>query len=166
MIRPILTVPDPLLKQKSLPVPIITDEVIQLARDMAETMYAAPGVGLAAPQIGVLQRIIVIDVAGKDESPQLITAINPVIIQAEDDCFDEEGCLSVPDFAANVKRHRRVTVKALTLEGQERLWHADGLLAIAFQHEIDHLDGILFVDRLSPLKRELFLKKLKKRGTP
>ncbi len=166
MIRPILTVPDPLLKQKSLPVPIITDEVIQLARDMAETMYAAPGVGLAAPQIGVLQRIIVIDVAGNDEPPQLITAINPVIIHEEDDCFDEEGCLSVPDFAANVKRHRRVTVKALTLEGQERLWHADGLLAIAFQHEIDHLDGILFVDRLSPLKRELFLKKLKKRGTP
>ncbi|NJD39633.1 MAG: peptide deformylase [Geobacter sp.] len=166
MIRPILTVPDPLLKQKSLPVPIITDEVIQLARDMAETMYAAPGVGLAAPQVGVLQRLIVIDVAGNDEPPQLITAINPVIIHAEDDCFDEEGCLSVPDFAANVKRHRRVTVKALTLEGQERIWHADGLLAIAFQHEIDHLDGILFVDRLSPLKRELFLKKLKKRGTP
>ena len=166
MIRPILTVPDPLLKQKSLPVPIITDEVIQLARDMAETMYAAPGVGLAAPQVGVLQRIIVIDVAGNDEPPQLITAINPVIIHEEDDCFDEEGCLSVPDFAANVKRYRRVTVKALTLEGQERLWHADGLLAIAFQHEIDHLDGILFVDRLSPLKRELFLKKLKKRGTP
>jgi peptide deformylase len=166
MIRPILTVPDPLLKQKSLPVPIITDEVIQLARDMAETMYAAPGVGLAAPQVGVLQRLIVIDVAGNDEPPQLITAINPVIIHAEDDCFDEEGCLSVPDFAANVKRHRRVTVKALTLEGQERIWHADGLLAIAFQHEIDHLDGILFVDRLSPLKRELFLKKMKKRGTP
>jgi len=164
MIRPILTVPDPLLKQKSLPVPIITDEVIQLARDMADTMYAAPGIGLAAPQVGVLQRIIVIDVAGTDEPPQLITAINPVIIQAEDDCFDEEGCLSVPDFAANVKRHRRVVVKAITLEGQERIWHTDGLLAIAFQHEIDHLDGILFVDRLSPLKRELFLKKLKKRS--
>lgn len=165
MIRPILTVPDPLLKQKSMPVPIITDETIHLARDMAETMYAAPGVGLAAPQVGVLQRLIVIDVAGKDEPPQLITAINPIIIHAEDDCFDEEGCLSVPEFSANVKRHRRVVVKGLTLEGQERIWHADGLLAIAFQHEIDHLDGILFVDRLSPLKRELFLKKLKKRGS-
>jgi len=166
MIRPILTVPDPLLKQKSAPVTIITDDIIQLAKDMAETMYDAPGVGLAAPQIGVLQRVIVIDVAAKDEPRQLITAINPVIIQGEDEVFEEEGCLSVPDFSANVKRHKRVVVKGLNLDGQERIWHADDLLAIAFQHEIDHLDGILFVDRLSPLKRELFLKKLKKRGTP
>ncbi len=166
MIRPILTVPDPLLKQKSAPVTIITDEIIQLAKDMAETMYDAPGVGLAAPQVGVLQRVIVIDVAAKDEPRQLITAINPVIIQGEDEVFEEEGCLSVPDFSANVKRHKRVVVKGLNLDGQERIWHADDLLAIAFQHEIDHLDGILFVDRLSPLKRELFLKRLKKRGTP
>lgn len=164
MIRPILTVPDPQLKKKSAPVTIITDEVLQLAKDMAETMYDAPGVGLAAPQIGVLQRVIVIDVAAKDEPPQLITAINPIIIHAEEEVFEEEGCLSVPDFSANVKRHKRVVVKALTLDGQERIWHADDLLAIAFQHEIDHLDGILFVDRLSPLKRELFLKKLKKRS--
>lgn len=166
MIRPILTVPDPLLKQKSAPVTIITDDIIQLAKDMAETMYDAPGVGLAAPQVGVLQRVIVIDVAAKDEPRQLITAINPVIIQTEDEVFEEEGCLSVPDFSANVKRYKRVVVKGLNLDGQERIWHADDLLAIAFQHEIDHLDGILFVDRLSPLKRELFLKKLKKRGTP
>ncbi len=166
MIRPILTVPDPLLKQKSTPVTIITDDIVQLAKDMAETMYDAPGVGLAAPQIGVLQRVIVIDVAAKDEPRQLITAINPVIIQGEDEAFEEEGCLSVPDFSANVKRYKRVVVKGLNLDGQERIWHADDLLAIAFQHEIDHLDGILFVDRLSPLKRELFLKKLKKRGTP
>jgi peptide deformylase len=130
---------------------------------MAETMYDAPGVGLAAPQIGVLQRIIVIDVAGKNEPQQLITAINPVIIQSEGEVFEEEGCLSVPDFSANVKRHERVVVKALTLEGQERIWHADGLLAVAFQHEIDHLEGLLFVDRLSPLKRELFIKKARKR---
>jgi len=163
MIYPILTFPEPVLKQKSAPVTIITDEVIQLAKDMAETMYDAPGVGLAAPQIGVLQRIIVIDVAGKNEPPQLITAINPVIIQSEGEVFEEEGCLSVPDFSANVKRHERVVVKALTLEGQERIWHADGLLAVAFQHEIDHLEGLLFVDRLSPLKRELFIKKARKR---
>jgi len=165
MIRPIFTFPEPVLKQKSAPVTIITDEVIQLAKDMAETMYAAPGVGLAAPQVGMLQRIIVIDVAGKNEPPQLITAINPVIIHAEGEAYEEEGCLSVPEFSANVKRHERVVVKGLTIEGQERVWHADGLLAVAFQHEIDHLDGLLFVDRLSPLKRELFIKKQKKRGT-
>jgi len=164
MIRPILTFPDPLLKQKSAPVTIITDEIIQLAKDMAETMYDAPGVGLAAPQIGVLQRVIVIDVAAKNETPQLITVINPVIIQGEGETYEEEGCLSVPDFSANVKRYEQVVVKGLSLEGQERIWHADDLLAVAFQHEIDHLDGILFVDRLSPLKRDLFVKKSKKRS--
>jgi len=164
MILSILTFPDPLLKQKSTPVTIITDEVIQLANDMAETMYDAPGVGLAAPQVGVLKRVIVIDVSGKNEPPQLITAINPVIIHGEGEVYEEEGCLSVIDFSANVKRHERVVVKALTLEGQERIWHADGLLAVAFQHEVDHLDGFLFVDRLSPLKRELFIKKAKKRS--
>ncbi len=166
MIRPILTFPDPVLKQKALPVTIITDELRHLARDMAETMYDAPGVGLAAPQIGVLQRLIVIDVAAKGEPPHLITAINPTIIQTEGEVFEEEGCLSVPNFSANVKRHERVVVKGLSLDGQERVWQADGLLAIAFQHEIDHLEGTLFVDRLSPLKRELFLKKAKKWGAP
>ena len=164
MIRPIFTFPDPLLKQKSAPVTIITDEIIQLAKDMAETMYDAPGVGLAAPQIGVLQRVIVIDVAAKNDAPQLITVINPVIIQGEGETYEEEGCLSVPDFSANVKRYERVVVKGLSLEGQERIWHAEDLLAVAFQHEIDHLDGVLFVDRLSPLKRDLFIKKSKKRS--
>lgn len=166
MIRPILTFPDPVLKQKAAPVTIINDEIRQLAKDMAETMYDAPGVGLAAPQIGVLQRVIVIDVAAKDEAPQLITAINPVIVQGEGEVYEEEGCLSVPNFSANVRRYETVVVKGLTLDGQERHWQADGLLAIAFQHEIDHLEGTLFVDRLSPLKRELFLKKTKKRSTP
>jgi peptide deformylase len=128
-------------------------------------MYDAPGVGLAAPQVGVLQRLILIDVAAKDEAPQLITAINPVIVQGEGEVYEEEGCLSVPDFSANVRRYETVVVKALSLDGQERLWQADGLLAIAFQHEIDHLEGTLFVDRLSPLKRELFIKKAKKRSS-
>lgn len=164
MIRPILSFPDPLLKQKSLPVETFTDEVIQLARDMAETMYAAPGVGLAAPQVGVLKRIIVIDVSGKEEEPRLITVINPVITHAEGSVYEEEGCLSVPEYSASVRRHERVTVRGLSQEGQERIWQADGLLAIAFQHEIDHLDGILFIDRLSPLKRELYLKKCRKKG--
>lgn len=166
MIRTILAFPDPVLKKKSAPVTIISEEVRQLARDMAETMYNAPGVGLAAPQVGVLQRVIVIDVAAKDEAPQLITVINPVIVHGEGEAFEEEGCLSVPSFSANVKRHARVVVKGLSLDGQERVWQAEDLLAIAFQHEIDHLDGTLFVDRLSPLKRELFLKKCKKRSAP
>jgi peptide deformylase len=166
MIRPILTFPDPVLKQKAAPITVITDEIRQLARDMAETMYDAPGVGLAAPQIGVLQRLIVIDVAAKDEAPQLITVINPVIIEGEGEVYEEEGCLSVPDFSANVRRYETVVVKGLSLDGQERVWQADGLLAIAFQHEIDHLEGTLFVDRLSPLKRELFIKKAKKRSNP
>lgn len=159
MIRAILTYPDPELKKKSAPVTIINDAVRDLARDMAETMYDAPGVGLAAPQIGVHQRVIVIDVSAKDEPPQLITAINPVIIHAEGEEYEEEGCLSVPKYAANVRRHAKVVVKGLDLDGNECTWRAEELLAIAFQHEIDHLEGILFVDHLSPLKRDLFRRK-------
>jgi peptide deformylase len=162
MIHTILTYPNPELKKKSATVTIITDEIRNLARDMAETMYAAPGIGLAAPQIGVHQRVIVIDISGKNEPPELIVAINPTIIHAEGEEYEEEGCLSVPDYAANVKRHARVIVKALDLDGVEQTWKADELLAIAFQHEIDHLDGILFVDHLSALKRELFQRKARK----
>jgi peptide deformylase len=159
MIRTILTYPDPELKKRSLPVTVITDKTRELVRDMAETMYDAPGVGLAAPQIGVHQRIIVIDVSGKDEKPELIVAINPEIIHAEGEAFEEEGCLSVPKFSANVRRHARVVVKALNLEGEEVVFRADDLLAIAFQHEIDHLDGVLFIDHLSPLKKGIFRKR-------
>lgn len=162
MIRTILTYPNPELKKKSAPVPVITDAVRELVRDMAETMYAAPGIGLAAPQIGVHQRVIIIDISGKNEPPDLIVAVNPVIALGEGEEYEEEGCLSVPDYAANVKRYSRVIVKALTLEGEECTWKAEGLLAIAFQHEIDHLDGILFVDHLSMLKRELFQRKARK----
>lgn len=162
MIRTILTYPNPELKKKSAPVSIITDSVRELIQDMTETMYAAPGIGLAAPQIGVHQRIIVIDISGKNETPDLIVAINPVIVHAEGEAFEEEGCLSVLDYAANVKRHARVIVKALDLKGIERTWKAEDLLAIAFQHEIDHLDGVLFVDHLSALKRELFQRKARK----
>jgi peptide deformylase len=162
MIRTILTYPDPELRKKSVPVVVINDTVRDLARDMAETMYHAPGVGLAAPQIGVHQRVIVIDVSGNDESPGLIVAINPVIVHAEGEAFEEEGCLSVPQYAANVRRHARVVVKALDLEGNEQVWRADELLAIAFQHEIDHLDGVLFVDHLSPLKRDLFKRRARR----
>jgi peptide deformylase len=159
MIRRILTYPDPELKKKSAPVTILNEKIIELARDMAETMYDAPGVGLAAPQIGVHQRVIVIDVSPKDEKPNLIVAINPVIVHGEGESFEEEGCLSVPRYGANVRRYASVVVKGLNLEGEEVTWQADDLLAVAFQHEIDHLDGILFVDHLSPLKKDIFRKK-------
>jgi len=162
MIRTILTYPNPELKKKSAPVTVITDSVRDLVRDLTESMYAAPGVGLAAPQLGVHQRVIIIDISGKNEPPDLIVAINPTIIHAEGESYEEEGCLSVPDYAANVKRHARVIVKALDLSGAERTWKAEDLLAVAFQHEIDHLDGILFVDHLSTLKRELFQRKARK----
>jgi len=159
MIQRILTYPDPELKKKSAPVTIINDKIRELVRDMAETMYDAPGVGLAAPQIGVHQRVIVIDVSPKDEAPELIAAINPEIIHASGESYEEEGCLSVPRYGANVRRHASVVVRAVNLEGEEVTYRAEGLLAIAFQHEIDHLDGILFVDHLSPLKKEIFRKK-------
>jgi len=162
MIRTILTYPNPELKKKSAPVVVINDAVRELARDMAETMYDAPGIGLAAPQIGIHQRIIVIDVTAHDDPPDLIVAINPAIVHAEGEAYEEEGCLSVPKYAANVRRHARVVVKGLDLDGNECTWRADELLAIAFQHEIDHLDGILFVDHLSPLKRDLFQRKVRR----
>jgi len=162
MIRTILTYPDPELKKKSAPVAVINEKTRELAADMAETMYDAPGVGLAAPQIGVHQRIIVIDVAGKDEPPSLITAINPVIIHAEGETFEEEGCLSVPKYAANVRRHAKIVVKGLDIDGEEMTWKAEGLLAVAFQHEIDHLDGILFIDHISQLKRDIFRRKYRR----
>lgn len=162
MIRPILTYPDPELKKKSAPVTIINDSIRQLVEDMTETMYDAPGVGLAAPQIGVHQRVIVIDIAGSDEPPALIAAINPVIVHADGETFEEEGCLSVPKYAANVRRHAKIVVKGLNVDGDETTWRADGLLAVAFQHEIDHLDGILFIDHISQLKREIFRRKYRR----
>ena len=159
MIRKILTWPDMELKKKSAPVVVINDNIRELVKDMTETMYDAPGVGLAAPQVGVHQRVIVIDISGKEEPPDLIVAINPVIVHAEGESYEEEGCLSVPKYAANVRRHASVVVKALNLVGEEITYQAEELLAVAFQHEIDHLDGILFVDHLSPLKREIFKRK-------
>lgn len=162
MVRKILIYPDPELKKKSAPVTVINDKTRELVIDMTETMYDAPGVGLAAPQIGIHQRIVVIDISGKDEAPQLIVAINPEIVHSEGESFEEEGCLSVPRYAANVRRHAKVVVKALDLEGAEITYKAEGLLAIAFQHEIDHLDGILFIDHLSNLKKEMFQKKYRR----
>jgi peptide deformylase len=154
--------PEPVLKQPAAPVASIDDDLRQLAADMAETMYAAPGVGLAAPQVGIGKRLIVLDCAGKDEPPQLVTAINPEILAREGETFEEEGCLSVPGYYARVERAAKVRVRYLDLDGESRELEAEGLWAACFQHEIDHLDGVLFVDHLSPLKKSLFRKKYKK----
>lgn len=162
MLRKILTYPDPELKKKAAPVTVIDDALRELVRDMAETMYDAPGVGLAASQIGVHQRVIVIDIAPEDEAPNLIVAINPTIVQADGESYEEEGCLSVPKYAANVRRHARIVANYLNLKGEEMNCKAEGLLAVAFQHEIDHLDGILFVDHISPLKREIFKRRYRR----
>ena len=155
----ILHYPEPLLKEKSLPVTEFNAELRQLAEDMAETMYDAPGVGLAAPQVGALKRLIVLDCSGSDEPNEPIFAVNPEIIARESESLEEEGCLSVPGFWANVKRASTVTVRYQDVEGNFHEQTVDGLLGICFQHEIDHLEGILFVDRLSPLKRSMFKKK-------
>jgi len=154
--------PEPVLAEKSVPIAEITDEIRALAHDMAETMYAAPGVGLAAPQVGVSQRLIVLDCSRADEEPRLIFAVNPEIVAAEGESYEEEGCLSVPGYYNRVKRSAQVTVRFLDLDNTPVEITTDGLLAVAFQHEIDHLDGILFIDHLSPLKRNLFKKKYQK----
>lgn len=144
----IVEVGDPVLKEKSRVVPRITPNVIKLLDNMAETMYDAPGVGLAAPQVGVSKRIAVVDVG---EGNGLIELINPVIIQKEGFEIDIEGCLSIPGIKGEVQRYARVVVKALNREGKEVKYEGDGLLARAFQHEIDHLDGILFIDKAQKL---------------
>lgn len=154
--------PDPVLKQKAAPVTVFDEELRRLAADMLETMYAAPGVGLAAPQVGIGKRLIVLDCSSKDDQSQPLVAVNPEILAGEGECCEEEGCLSVPEYYAKVVRSERVRVRFQELDGTVREIEAGGLWAICFQHEIDHLDGILFVDHLSPLKRSLFRKKYQK----
>lgn len=154
--------PEPILKVPAQPVTTFNDELRQLVQDMAETMYAAPGIGLAAPQVGISQRVIVIDCSGKDAPAQLIVAINPKIVARSGQSCEEEGCLSVPGYYANVQRSEDVTITFQDVNGEEQEVAAEGLLAVAFQHEIDHLDGILFVDHLSPLKRGMFRRKYRK----
>lgn len=158
-VRTIIHYPEPLLKQVSKPVSVFDAELKQLADDMVETMYDAPGVGLAAPQVAVLKRLIVMDCSGKDEPADLIVAVNPEIVEKEGASCEEEGCLSVPGFYASVNRYSKVTMKYQDVEGNPHQRTAEGLLAVAMQHEIDHLQGILFVDHLSPLKKSLFRKK-------
>jgi peptide deformylase len=170
-LRQILQYPNPLLKQRAQPVANIGGDVARLVEDMAETMYAAPGVGLAAPQVGVGHRVIVLDLRADDEEPgkRLMKLINPEIAEREGEIVWEEGCLSVPDLTAPVKRARRILVRAWTPEEKEVEVEAEELLAVALQHEIDHLDGRLFLDRLSRLKRDLYRarqRKLERQGRP
>jgi peptide deformylase len=163
-LRTIVKFGHPLLHEPSAPVANIDGEVETLVRDMIETMYAAPGIGLAAPQIAVPLRVIVIDLSSGQDKKQLIKLVNPEFVEKEGEQRHEEGCLSVPGYAGSPVRPARVTVKGLDLEGKERVYTGTELLARAFCHEIDHIDGLLFVDRLSPLKRDLMQRKLRKRA--
>ena len=158
----ILKYPDPRLSRIALPVETITDEIVQLVNDMVETMYTAPGVGLAATQVGSLHRIVVLDIDHENPQKNLYKLINPVISQAEGEVVWEEGCLSVVDFTAEVRRAARVEVVALDPNQKELKIQAEGFLAVALQHEIDHLDGKLFIDRISRLKRDLYTRRRKK----
>jgi peptide deformylase len=158
----IRTYPDPVLSQVAAPVKNISAETAKLISDMLDTMYAAPGVGLAAPQVGVSQRIIVLDVDHDHPQKQVYRLINPVITRAEGEVVWEEGCLSVVDFTAEVKRAARVELRAFDEQQKELKIEAEGLLAVAFQHEIDHLDGKLFIDRISRLKRDLYSRRRRK----
>jgi peptide deformylase len=158
----ILKYPEATLQKVSAPVKNITAQTVQLIDDMLDTMYAAPGVGLAAPQVGALERIIVMDVDHENPHKQIYKLINPVVTRAEGEIVWEEGCLSVVDFTAEVKRAAQVEVVALDENEKEFKIEAEGLLAVALQHEIDHLDGKLFIDRISRLKRDLYSRRRKK----
>ncbi len=162
---PIVLYPDPILKKPAAAVSAVTPEIRRLLIDMAETMYEAPGIGLAAPQIGQSIRAIVVDIGDDEESgrkSELLKLINPEIIAAEGEIDYEEGCLSIPDVREIVRRNSSIQVRALDHEGREKIIDADGLLAICLQHEIDHLNGVLFIDRLTPVRRELMRKKIQR----
>ena len=163
-IRTILRYPDKRLRDKALPVAVVDDEIRRLCDDMAETMYAAPGVGLAAPQIGVSKRIFVIDIAGADEKSELRVFINPEFVARDGETVWEEGCLSFPGIHEEVQRAAKVTVRATGLDGAAFELTAEGLLAIAIQHEYDHLEGTLMVDRVSLLKRRFIDREMRKRA--
>jgi peptide deformylase len=154
--------PDPALKQRALPVTEIDGQLHGFIESMIQTMYAAPGVGLAAPQVGDTRRVIVLDTDHENPGKHLLKLINPEIVEAEGSLLWEEGCLSVIDFTAEVKRAAKVMVRAWTPEQSPIEIEAEDLLAVALQHEIDHLDGRLFIDRLSRIKRELYRRRLAK----
>lgn len=162
-IKPIITLPDPLLHQPSLPIERVDDELLRLADDMIETMYSAQGIGLAAVQVGVLRRLIVVDVDGNEKERQPLIFINPEIVDNSSKVSSyQEGCLSIPSVYAEVERPASVTVRYINSLGKQEECSADGLLATCLQHEIDHLNGLLFIDHLSKLKRNMVIKRFNK----
>ena len=162
-IQKIYQYPDPVLRKQTEKVTTFDDALTQLVEDMAETMYDAPGIGLAAPQIGQSIKLIVVDTTvEKEGEKQFLPMINPEIVAHEGTQVDEEGCLSVPDLTANVTRFKNITVSYQDLQGQAQELSTEDRFAVVLQHEIDHLNGILFIDHLSPLKRNLYKKKVKK----
>lgn len=161
-LREILIIGHPTLVKKAEPVERVDEEIVRLAGDMVETLHAAPGIGLAAPQVGESKRLIVVDLSVGERKDDLIVLVNPEIVAKEGKVLCEEGCLSVPDIREKVARPYRVTIRGLDLQGREIEVEGEDLLASVLCHEIDHLDGILFIDKLSALKRKLIRKKLKK----
>lgn len=162
-IRKIFQFPAPVLRQETAPITTFDDNLKQLAADMAETMYDAPGIGLAAPQIGESLKLIVVDISrDRENSREYMTMVNPEIVAHEGFQVDEEGCLSVPELTANVKRFKKIQVAYQDLEGVRQELTTEARFAVVLQHEIDHLNGILFIDHLSSLKRTLYKKKVKK----
>lgn len=162
-IKPLIILPDPVLRQVSKPIEAIDSGVKKLAQEMFETMYDAPGIGLAAIQIGVPLRMLVIDLAKEDEPKQPQIFVNPEVVERSDErSVYEEGCLSIPDYYAEVERPASVRVRYVDGNGQEQELQADGLLATCLQHEIDHLDGVLFIDHISKLKRDMVVRKFRK----
>jgi peptide deformylase len=161
-IRKIFTFPEKILRTRSIPVEVVDDDIRKLVDDMAETMYAAPGIGLAANQVGVARRIAVVDVTHPDGAPKLYTLINPEIVAREGEIVWEEGCLSFPGIHVDVERAVHVVVRALDRDGKPFEIEADELLAIAMQHEIDHLDGLTLADKVSFLKRRMMVRELVK----
>ena len=159
----ILTYPDEILKQQAMTVDKVDDEIRQLVDDMAETMYSAPGVGLAANQVGVLKRVVTIDVTYTEKKPNLIVLINPEIVDRRGSCRYEEGCLSLPGVTEEVDRSEWVKVRAINRDGEPFEMEAEGFLAVAVQHELDHLDGTVLLDRLSFLKKRMHSRELIKR---
>ena len=162
-IKPLIILPDPILSQASKPIETVDGEVKKLAADMLETMYDAPGIGLAAIQIGVPRRMLVLDVSKEGDDKAPLVFINPEVVASSGErSVYEEGCLSIPDYYAEVERPAKITVRHLDAEGREQVTEADGLLATCLQHEIDHLNGILFIDHISKLKREMVIRKFTK----
>ena len=163
-LREVLKFPDKRLAEVSEPIEEVTDEIRVLAKDMLDVMYDEPGIGLAAPQLGETLRLIVVDTQWTEEDAEMspLVLVNPEIVHREGKLTWTEGCLSVPDFQAEVERAERVRLLATDLDGQELAIDAEGIQAVCFQHEVDHLDGVLFIDRISRLKREMYVRKRKK----